>query len=72
MRPTQIALVRYGLVGVYKGGFGIGLSIHKDGSDGMEDGTGRVHNRHGVWCEEHQSKSINKREPINLVEVVEK
>ena len=30
-----------------------------------------MHARHGVWCEEHQSKFSNNREIINLVEVVE-
>ena len=69
--PTQIALARYGLGDTSKGVFGSGLSMPKEGSDGMEDGTERVHARHEVWCEEHQSKSINNRELLNLVEVAE-
>ena len=36
----------------------------------MEDVPRRVHARHGVWCEEHQSKYINNMELVNLVEVV--
>ena len=51
MHPTQISLDRYGLGDVSKGGFGSGLSMPKEGGDGMEDGPGRVHARHGVWCE---------------------
>ena len=43
----------------------------KEGGDATEDGPRRVHARNGVWCEEHQSKSSNNREPKNLVEVVE-
>ena len=43
----------------------------KEGSDDMEYGPGRVHARHGVWCEEHQSKSSNNRELRNMVEVAE-
>ena len=43
----------------------------KEGSDGMEGGSRRVHARHGVWFEKHQSKSSNNRELRNLVEVVE-
>ena len=35
------------------------------------DGTGRVHARYGVGCEEHQSKYSNTRELGNMVEVVE-
>ena len=42
-----------------------------EGSDVMEDGPVRMHHRHGVCCEEHQSKHINNRELINMVEVVE-
>ena len=37
----------------------------------LADGPVRVHARHGVWCEEHQSKSSKNRELRNLVEVVE-
>ena len=48
VRPTQIALARYGLGNAYTGGVGSGLSITKEVSDGMEDGPGRVHDRHGV------------------------
>ena len=69
--PTQIELDQYGLGDSSKGGFGSGLSMPKEGGDGTEDGTGRVHDRHGVWCEEHQCKSSNNRELRNLVEVVE-
>ena len=43
----------------------------KEGSDGVEDRPGRVHTRHGVWCEEHHSKSSNNRELRNLMEVVD-
>ena len=35
-----------------------------------EDGPGRLHAIQGVWCEEKQSKSINNRYLINLVDVV--
>ena len=34
VRPTQIARGRYGLGDVSKGGFGSGISIPKEGSDG--------------------------------------
>ena len=51
MLPTQIALARYGLVDASKGVFVIVISMPKEGSYGMEDGPGRVHARHGVWCE---------------------
>ena len=61
---------RYGLGGAFKRGFGSELSMPKEGSYGKEDGPGRVHTRHGVWCEEHHSKSSNNRELRNLVEVV--
>ena len=71
MRPTKIALDQYGLGDAYKGGFVSGLYMPKEGSDDTEYGPGRVHARHGFWCEEHQSKYSNKREPRNLVEVVE-
>ena len=71
MRPTQIYLDRYGLGDASKEGFGSGLSMPKEGGDATEDGPRRVHARNGVWCEEHQSKSSNNREPKNLVEVVE-
>ena len=43
----------------------------EEGSDGMEDGPGRVNDRHGVWCEKHQSKSSNNRELRNLVNLAE-
>ena len=71
MSPSQIVLTKYGLGYVSKKGFVSGLSIPKEVSDGMEDGPGRVYTRHGVLCEEHESKSINNRELRNLVEVVE-
>ena len=61
VRPTQIALVCYILGDAYTGGFGSGLSMPKEGSDGMEDGPGRVHARHGIWIESHQNKSSNNR-----------
>ena len=48
VNPTQIALARYGLGDASKGGFGIGLSMPKGESDGMEYGPGRVYARHGV------------------------
>ena len=67
VRPTQIALARYGLGYAYKGGVGSGLYMPNEGSDGMEDGPGRVNARHGVWCEEHHIKSSNDRELRNLV-----
>ena len=51
MRPTQIALAPYGLRDAYKGGFGSVISMLKEGSDCMEDGPGRFHARHVVWCE---------------------
>ena len=51
--------------------FRIGASISKEDSDGKEDGLGRLHDIHGVLCEEHQSKSLNKRELRNLVDVVD-
>ena len=56
VRSTKIALDRYGLGDAYKGGFGSGLSMPKEGGDDTEDGPGRVHARYRVWCEEHQSK----------------
>ena len=68
MCPTKISLARYGLGDTSKGRFGSGISIPKEGSDGKEDVPGRVHARHGVWCEEHQSKYSNNRELRNLVE----
>ena len=37
----------------------------------MEYGPGRAYARHGVWCEEHQRKSINNRELMNMVDLVE-
>ena len=49
--PDQIALARYGLGDAYKGGFGSGLSMTKEGSDVKEDRPGRVHARHGVSCD---------------------
>ena len=49
VQPNKIVLARYGLGDAYKGGFGSGLSMPKEGSDGMEDVPGRVHARHGVW-----------------------
>ena len=67
---TQIAPTRYGLGDASRGGVGSVLSMSKEGSDGMEDGPGRVHTRHGVWCEEHQTTSSNNRELINLVELL--
>ena len=51
VRPNQIALDRYLLEDAYKRGFGNGLSMPKEGSDGVEDLPGMVHTRHGVWCE---------------------
>ena len=51
MHPNQIALDRYGLGDSSKGGLGSGLSMSKEGSDGMEDGPGRVHYRYRVLCE---------------------
>ena len=69
--PTQIVLYRYGLGYASRGGFASGLFMPKEGDDVMEDGPGMVHARHGVWCEEHQSKSSNNRELMNMVEVVE-
>ena len=50
MHPNQIELDRYGLGDSYKGEFESGLSMPKEGSDGMENGPGRVHDRYGVWC----------------------
>ena len=64
-------MARYGLGDTYKGGFGNGISIPKEGNDGKEYCPRRVHARHGFCCEEHQSKYNNNRELINLVEVVE-
>ena len=52
---TQISLACYRLGDEFKRRFGNGISITKEGSDGKEDGTRRVHARHGVLCEEHQS-----------------
>ena len=43
----------------------------KKGIDGIEYGPGMVHARHGVLCEERQSKSSNNRELRNMMEVVE-
>ena len=37
----------------------------------MEDGPGRLHARHGVWCEEHHCKSSNNRDMRNMVELVQ-
>ena len=71
MHPTQIALTQYGLGDASKGGFGSGLYVPKEGSDGAEDGPGRVHARHGFWCEKHHIKSIINRELRNMVKVVE-
>ena len=51
MHSAQIVLAQYGLGDVSKGGFGSGLYMTKEGSDAMEDGTGRVHTRHRIWCE---------------------
>ena len=62
-------MARYGLGYASKGGFGSGLSMPKEGSYGMEDVPGRLHVRHGVWCEEHRSKSSNNRELRNMVDV---
>ena len=71
VRPNQIELSWYGLGDAYKSGFGSGISMPKEESYEMEDGHGRFHARHWIWCEEHHSKSSNNRELINLVEVVE-
>ena len=70
VHPTQILMYPYGLEYDSKGGLGIGLSMPREGSDGMEDGPVRVHDRRGVWCEGNQSKSSNNRELINLVELL--
>ena len=69
--PTQIYPAFYVLEDISKGWFGSGSTIPKEVSYDMEYGPGKVHARHGVWCEEHQSKSSNKREMINTVEVIE-
>ena len=54
-------MVRYGLGDAYKRGGGvIGLYIPKERSDGMEDGSGRVQARYGVWCEGHQIHPVTK------------
>ena len=53
MRPNLIALYQYGLVDASKGVFVSGLSTLKNVSGGMSDGSVRVHDRNGVWCEEH-------------------
>ena len=34
--PTQLVLSHYEIVDTSRGGFGIGLSMTKEGSDGME------------------------------------
>ena len=67
VRPTQIALSQYGLGDVSKGGVVSGLSMPKEGIDGMEDGPVMMHAIYGFLCEEHHSKSSNNRELINLV-----
>ena len=61
VRPNQVAMSRYWLIDVYKGGFGSGLFMTKEISGGIKDGPGRVHARHGIWCEDHQCKSSNNR-----------
>ena len=61
MRLKQIIMAHYGLGYVSKRGFRSELSMTKLGSYGMEDGPGKVHNRHGVWCDGHQSKFSNNR-----------
>ena len=71
MHPAKISLTQYGSGDASKGGSRSGLYISKEGSYGMEDGHGRVHNRHGFWCEKHQSKSSNNSEMRNLAEVAE-
>ena len=49
--PTTISLDWYVLGDSSKGGFGSVLSMPKEGSDGMEYGSGRVHAIHGICCE---------------------
>ena len=71
LRPNQIALAQYGLVDASIGGVLSVLSMPMEGSNDMEYRPGNVHDRHGFWFEEHQSKSRNNRELINMVELVE-
>ena len=71
MHPNQIELAHYELGDAFKRGVGSGVYMPKEVSDGMDDGHVRVHARTGVWCEEHQRKSSNNKEPRNMVEVVE-
>ena len=53
VRPTEIALARYGLGNASKRGFGSGLSMPKEEIYGMYDKPVRVHSRHVVWYGEH-------------------
>ena len=48
MYPTKISITQYGLGDASKGGFGSGLYMSNDGSDGTEGGPGRVHTTNGV------------------------
>ena len=47
VRPTQIAMDRYGLGDAYNGVLGSVISMPKEGIDGIEYGPVKVHARHG-------------------------
>ena len=49
MHPTQISMVRYGLIDASTGFFGSELFIPREVIDGMEDGPGWMNTRYDVW-----------------------